>query len=85
MLCHMFFGMCHALADVTANLWQMCHACCNHQADGIACIVKQGGRCNCRVLLCVADVMQPIIHVAIDVWQMLMPGGRWNGHWIIFI
>ena len=81
MLCHMFFGMLYALADVIVMLLAdviaiiMCSRCCNHQADGAACCLARW-----QMLLpyyCVWQMLcQLSIHVAIIIWQMLLP--RWQ-------
>ena len=43
-------------------------------------LVKQHGRCYCQLtLFCVADGKQLCFHVAIDIWQMLLP--RWQMEW----
>ena len=61
----MFFGMWHALADVIAKLMadviaMLCGRCYNHQADGIACIIEQGGRCYCHVFVCGRCYANPV-------------------------
>ena len=46
------------------NLWQMlllvCGRCYNHQAEGIACIIKQGGSCYCHIFVCGTCYANPV-------------------------
>ena len=69
------------MADVIANILPQVLLMADVIAKMSICIVTTNvdmlyGRCYCQV----ADGMAI---TGLECWQMLLPSGRWNSHWVL--